>query len=319
MTTLGVSLPDELAALLILVKGAGDLASGVALRLHRVGLPVVMTELAAPLTVRRTVAFAQAVFAGRTQVEEITAQRATPDQVVELLAEGIIPVLIDPAAEVRAALQPAILVDAVMAKQNLGTHLDDAHLVVALGPGFCAGVDCHAVIETQRGHKLGRVIWQGAAEPDTGQPGTLPGMAPTMTRVLRAPIAGYVRPYAAIGDYVAVGKTIATVQDDGEPRPVVAPFAGVLRGLVHPSVRVPAGLKIGDLNPHGPRVLFYRLGQGTGDWRRCARGDLDPSAHALILCYPIPDNRPTTRNVVLHVCRNDALCRREFPPDPARR
>jgi xanthine dehydrogenase accessory factor len=256
-----------------LIKGAGDLATGVALRLRRAGLPVVMTELAQPTVVRRAVAFAQAVFDGETQVEELRARRATPDQIADLLAAGITPLLIDPAATVRAAWQPAILIDAVMAKRNLGTRRDDAPLVVALGPGFCAGVDCHAVVETQRGHTLGRVIWQGSALPDTGIPGILPGMAAgtaaTLSRVLRAPIAGYVRPYAAIGDQVAVGATLAVVHDQAHDqaqakpqdrlldhagaRPVVAPFSGVLRGLIHPTVRVTAGLKIGDLDPRALR------------------------------------------------------------------
>jgi xanthine dehydrogenase accessory factor len=250
---------DELSAQLVLIKGAGDLASGVALRLHRCGFPVVMTELAAPMTVRRTVSFAQAVFEGRAQVEEVAARRAVPDQVVEFLAEGIIPVLIDPQAEVRAALQPSVVVDAVMAKRNLGTRLDDAPLVVALGPGFTAGVDCHAVIETQRGHYLGRVIWEGSAEPDTGQPGTLPGMGPNVTRVLRAPIAGSVRSVVAIGDTVKVGATIAVVEGKRSARPVVAPFSGVLRGLVHPSVPVTAGLKIGDLDPRAEREYCFTV------------------------------------------------------------
>lgn len=218
-----------------------------------------MTELAAPMTVRRTVAFAEAVFAGRTQVEEVTARRAMPDQVVEFLAEGVIPVLIDPQAEVRAALQPAILVDGVMAKRNLGTRREDAPLVVALGPGFTAGEDCHAVIETQRGHHLGRVIWAGSAEPDTGQPGTLPGMAPNITRVLRAPVAGHVRPVVAIGDQVTVGATIAVVEGKRGTRPVVAPFSGVLRGLVHPHVAVTAGLKIGDLDPRAEREYCFTV------------------------------------------------------------
>ena len=259
MTNLSHRPADELTTQLVLIKGAGDLATGVALRLYRCGFPVVMTELPAPMTVRRTVAFAQAVFDGRTQVEEVTAQRAMPDHVVELLVEGVIPVLIDPAADVRSALAPAVVVDAVMAKRNLGTRPDDAPLVVALGPGFTAGVDCHAVIETHRGHYLGRVIWEGPATPDTGQPGTLPGMPPNLSRVLRAPAAGHVRPVVAIGEHVTVGKTLAVVEGSGRARPVVAPFSGVLRGLVHPSVPVEAGVKIGDLDPRAERDYCFTV------------------------------------------------------------
>lgn len=244
---------------LVLIKGAGDLATGVALRLARGGFPVVMTELPAPLTVRRGAALAQAVFDGLATVEGITAQRAMPDQVVEVLAAGRIPVLIDPAAQARAALQPTVLVDAILAKRNTGTARDHAPLVIGLGPGFVAGEECHAVIETHRGHDLGRVIWRGAAEPDTGQPGTLPGVAPHQSRVLRAPCAGRVRPQAAIGDAVDAGAVIAIVQGEDATRPLVAPFAGVLRGLIHPSVTVPAGMKIGDLDPRARREYCFTV------------------------------------------------------------
>jgi xanthine dehydrogenase accessory factor len=243
---------------LTLIKGAGDLASGVALRLHRSGFWVVMTDIAAPLTVRRTVAFAQAIFDGTTQVEGIEAVRASADQATHLLEQGKIPVIIDPAASSVERLKPAVVVDAIIAKRNLGTRLDDAPLVIGLGPGFSAGTDCHAVIETNRGHDLGRVIWQGSAEPDTGQPGTLPGMAPTVTRVLRAPIAGYVHAQIAVGSQVTTDQLIAVIQgENGASAELHAPFAGVLRGLVHAGVAVPAGLKIGDLDPRArPEYCF---------------------------------------------------------------
>ncbi len=239
----------------ILIKGAGDLATGVALRLWRAGFPVVMTEVAAPLAVRRTVAFAQAVFDGRWAVEGVTAQRATAEQAPALLASGIIPVLVDPAAACRATLQPAAIVDAIMAKQNLGTQRTDAPLVVALGPGFTARDDCHAVIETQRGHYLGRVIWEGAAIPNTGAPGDLPGVGGKASRVLRAPAAGHVQPQFAIGDRVPAGAIIATIG----AAEIRAPFAGVLRGLIHPAVAVPAGLKIGDLDPRADRDYCFTV------------------------------------------------------------
>jgi len=228
----------------VLIKGAGDLASGVAYRLHRCGFPVVMTEIARPLAVRRGVAFAQAVYAGEMtlqgltarRVDDVAAARAAPD-------EGIIPVLVDPQAACRAALRPAVLVDGIMAKANTGTRLEDAPLVVALGPGFAAGVDCHVVVETNRGHDLGRVLWTGSAMADTGVPGQVGGQ--TARRVLRSPCAGRLHPRHVIGDRVEAGEIIATV--NGEQ--VRAPFAGVLRGLIHESVPLTPGMKMGDVDP----------------------------------------------------------------------
>ena len=235
---------------LVLIKGAGDLASGVALRLHRCGFQVVMTEIERPLTVRRSVAFAQAIFDGATHVEEVEARRTTPGGISAELSAQRIPILVDGAANVRVDLQPDILVDAIMAKRNLGTQIDDAPLVIALGPDFIAGVDCHAVIETQRGHNLGRVLWQGSAEPDTGRPGRLPGLPQKLDRVLRAPCPGYVHPHHAIGDRIESGSVIATVATpSGKTAPVNAPFTGVLRGLIHESVTVSQAMKIGDLDP----------------------------------------------------------------------
>lgn len=241
---------------LILIKGAGDLATGVALRLMRCGFPVILTELAQPLAVRRTVAFAQAVFDGTWQVEGIVAQRTDPAAAPALAAQGIAPVLVEPSAAELRALGAAVLVDAVMAKRNTGTQLSDAPLVLALGPGFCAGVDCHAVIETNRGHWLGRVIWQGEAEPNTGTPGIIAGHG--AERVLRAPAAGHIQPQLAIGDTVAQGDLIATLLPNvGATIPIYAPFPGILRGMIHPSVTVAPGMKIGDLDARAERVYCF--------------------------------------------------------------
>jgi xanthine dehydrogenase accessory factor len=238
-----ISLDEAVVRKLVLIKGAGDLASGVAFRLHRAGFAVVMTELPQPLVVRRAVAFAEAVYAGETQVEGIVARHVErPDEVPALLDQGIIPVLVDPEARCLARLRPAVLVDGIMAKHNTGTRIDDAPLVVALGPGFTAGVDCHAVIETHRGHWLGRVYWTGSAQPDTKLPAERGGQA--ADRVLRAPCEGIVRAYRAIGDRLAEGDLVAEV----DSQPVRARFAGILRGLIHPGVRVTAGLKIGDVD-----------------------------------------------------------------------
>jgi xanthine dehydrogenase accessory factor len=213
-----------------------------------------MTELAEPLVVRRTVSFAEAVFAGQATVEGVLAQRAADvAEARRLLAEGVIPVLVDPAAACRPELQPAVVLDAIMAKVNTGTAMNDAPLVVALGPGFVAGQDCHAVIETNRGHDLGRVIWQGAAEPDTKTPGEVGGYRGA--RVLRAPADGHVHAHAAIGDTVHEGAVIAHI--DGSP--IAAPFTGVLRGIVHPSVAVHTGMKIGDLDARAQRRYCFTI------------------------------------------------------------
>ncbi len=232
--------------ILVVIKGGGDLASGVAYRLKRAGFPLVITELPAPLFVRRAVCYGEAIYQGQVTVEGITAQRVdSAARAAELAATDTIPVLADPAGQAIGQLQPAVLVDAIMAKTNTGTAITNAPLVIALGPGFNAGQDCHAVIETNRGHRLGRVITAGPAQPDTRSPGEVKGH--TGSRVLRAPVAGHVQPAAAIGDAIAPGQLIATV-NGAEVR---APFAGVLRGLVHPAVAVSPGFKIGDLDPRG--------------------------------------------------------------------
>lgn len=236
--------------LLILIKGAGDLATGIGWRLHRCGFPVVMTEIAQPLTVRRTVAFAQAVYDGETTVEDVTARRCLPADVPTLLADGEIPVLVNIDPSIIAELAPSVLVDAIMAKRNTGTHMADAPLVVAIGPGFTVGEDCHTIIETHRGHTLGRVLWEGSALPDTGTPGPLPGLGVDATRILRAPTSGRLTSSARIGDIIDAGAIIATLETDmGERLPIIAPFTGVLRGLIHEQVALIAGMKIGDLDP----------------------------------------------------------------------
>jgi xanthine dehydrogenase accessory factor len=229
---------------LVLIRGAGDLATGVAARLHRCRFPVVMTELPQPLVVRRTVSFAEAVYEVEVEVEGIRARRVDDvDAAHRALRQGLIPVLVDPEAKCRVELNPAVIVDAIMAKRNTGTTITDAPLVIALGPGFTAGVDCHAVIETNRGHALGRVIYEGCAEPDTGQPGAVGGK--TVERILRAPVAGVVEGEAAIGERVTEGQLVAKVGHHA----VHARTAGVLRGMVRSGTRIERGVKIGDVDP----------------------------------------------------------------------
>ena len=259
--------------LLVLIKGAGDLATGVAWRLHRCGIPVVMTELPRPLTVRRAVAFAQAVYDEEHEVEDVTARKALAADVPDVLDAGEIPVLVDPEMEAIDELAPSAVVDAIVAKCNTGTTLESAAFVAALGPGFEAGVDCHAVIETNRGPNLGRAIWEGGAEADTGTPGAVwtpqtvresgeggPVADLAAARVLRAPVAGRFQALARIGDRMEEGAPYgAVVQPSGEETTLLAPFSGVLRGLVHESVSLQPGLKIGDIDPRGDPEYAFRI------------------------------------------------------------
>ncbi|HQP24271.1 MAG: hypothetical protein BWX85_00060 [Chloroflexi bacterium ADurb.Bin120] len=229
---------------LILIKGSGDLATGVAARLYHCGFAVVMTELPAPLMVRRAVSFGEAVYESQIQVEDIQACRVDdPEAALNAIDHHVIPVLVDPDANCRYDLSPAVLVDAIMAKHNTGTRISDAPCVIALGPGFTAGVDCHVVIETNRGHHLGRLIYHGSAQPDTGAPGEIGGK--TNDRILRSPVSGVVESRAKIGDQVREGQLVALV--DGQP--VYASIPGILRGMIHDGVRVPARTKIGDVDP----------------------------------------------------------------------
>lgn len=230
--------------MLILIRGAGDIATGVALRLYRSGMQVVMTDLPQPTAIRRTVCFSPAITHGETVVEGVCAVRAeTAEQALALLAEGIVPVLPDPALTCLTSLRPDALVDAILAKKNLGTHITDAPVVVGVGPGFTAGVDCHAVVETMRGHTLGRVIYNGAALPNTNIPGLIGGYAGE--RVLRAPANGVFHPILDIGDKVKAGDVAGEV--DGQP--MRCTIDGVLRGLLPDGTPVHKGMKSGDVDP----------------------------------------------------------------------
>lgn len=230
---------------LTVVRGGGDLATGVVYRLHKAGFPLIVLELPDPLVVRRMVAVATAIKAGHARVEELDAVRTT--SAAEALAHarnGRIPVMPSPSLP-HFDPAPTIVVDARMAKRNIDTSRDDAPLVVALGPGFTAGVSCDAVIETMRGHTLGRVIWQGAALPNTGTPGIVAGKG--AERVLRAPADGVVQWRFEIGDRVRADAIVGMVAN----RPIRAPFDGVVRGLIAPGSGVRAGLKIGDIDARG--------------------------------------------------------------------
>ncbi len=235
--------------MLVVIKGAGDLASGIALRLHRSKIDVVMTELPVPLAVRRTVAFSEAIRLGSTVVEDVRAERAeNTDEVRDCLARGVIPVMADPEAEIIKILKPEVVVDAILAKRNTGTTQDDAKLVIGVGPGFTAGKDCHAVIETKRGHTLGRVIKKGSAIPNTGVPGNVGGQ--TIRRLIKAPADGTFHPEKKIGELVKEGERVANV--DGVP--VYALTDGKIRGMLQDGVPVTKGLKSGDVDPRGASV-----------------------------------------------------------------
>lgn len=229
-----------------LIRGAGDLASGIALRLWRSGIEVVMTDLPRPTAIRRTVSFSEAIVHGETTVEDVTARlAANADEARALLAQGIVPVLADPDCACRADLHPDALVDAILAKRNLGTRRTDAPIVIGVGPGFTAGVDCHAVVETMRGHTLGRVIYTGSALPNTNIPGLIGGFAGE--RVLRAPAYGEFRSARQIGDLVKAGDIAGYVA--GET--MACTIDGVLRGLIADGVLVHKGMKSGDVDPRG--------------------------------------------------------------------
>lgn len=237
----------------VLIRGAGDLASGAAAQLHRTGWRVIMTELPQPLSVRCQVCFSRAVYEGSCRVEEIEARRLDSLDGWEKLPPEIIHVTTLPYGQVLETVRPALVVDGIMAKRNLGLAMDDAETVVALGPGFCAGRDCHAVIETQRGPALGRPIFEGPAAADTGVPGLIGGE--TLARVLRAPQTGVIRCRSAIGDTVSAGQILATVGD----LPITAAIGGVLRGMLPDGTAVEPQMKCGDVDPRGIRELCFTI------------------------------------------------------------
>ncbi len=244
----GKSMTESKPIPVIILRGGGDLASGVALRLHHAGLNVVITELSQPLVVRRLVAFASAIYENEFVVEEIQARLASSgDEITQILADNQIPALVDQHCEVRHApgLDVRAIVDARMTKRPPDLGIDAAPLVIGLGPGFTAGQNCHAVIETMRGHFLGRVIWEGVVQPNTGIPGSVIGH--TSERVLRAPSDGTLRVVKDIGSRVRQDEVIAVVNG----QTIQAPFDGILRGLVYDGLPVHQGMKVGDVDPRG--------------------------------------------------------------------
>lgn len=238
----------------VLVRGGGDLATGVAWRLHRSGFRVLITEIPEPMAVRRCASFCEAVSGGRAVVEGVTAVLArSVDDIPEIWAGMEIPVLLDPECKTARRLRPRVLVDAIMAKRNLGTLITDAQLVIGLGPGFRAGADAHCVIETNRGHFLGRVLESGEAEPDTGVPAPVMGVG--RDRVIHAPQDGVWETHLEIGRTVRAGAEIGRV---GGTK-LAAGIDGVLRGVLAPGARVRKGMKLADIDPRGLRDLCFTV------------------------------------------------------------
>ncbi len=232
--------------MLVVIRGAGDLATGIALRLWRSGMRIVMLELEQPTAIRQTVCFSQAMVYGSCCVEGVSARLATsPREALALTEEGLVALLADPKGASIPRLQPDTLVDAILAKKNLGTRFTDAPVVIGVGPGFTAGTDCHAVVETMRGHDLGRVLYEGSAQPNTGIPGLIAGHS--ADRLLRAPADGVFHTRLDIGANVQPGDIAAEVAGV----PLRCTLGGTLRGLLADGVPVSRGMKCGDVDPRG--------------------------------------------------------------------
>jgi xanthine dehydrogenase accessory factor len=241
--------------LVILIRGAGEMASGVAHRLHQSHFKICMTEIPHPLAVRREVTFSEAIYEGEKEVEGIRATLISKTKEIESVwKKSNIPILIDPdGKKTRSFLKPDVLVDGIMAKKNLGTQIHDAPLVIGLGPGFSVGKDVHIVIETNRGHHLGKMILGGSAEPDTGIPGEVGGYA--IERLLRTMKKGIFHPQKFIGERVNKGSVVAVADDF----PVIAKISGVVRGLLREGVEVKKGMKVGDIDPRGKKEYCFTI------------------------------------------------------------
>ena len=253
---------------MIIVRGGGDMATAVIHRLWRAGFRVLALEMDKPSAIRRQVAISEAVYDGKATVEGMTVERIVrPDDCDTVWNQGNVPLLVDAQGACITQQKPAVVIDAMIAKHNLGTRMDMAPLTIALGPGFAAGEDVHAVIETMRGHNLGRIIRSGSAQPNTGVPGMIGGYA--AERVIHAPNAGVIRSVRAIGDYVQQGETIAVIADGECIHPVTATLSGLIRGLIRDGYEVAKGFKIADIDP---RREEYANCFTISDKARCIAG-----------------------------------------------
>jgi xanthine dehydrogenase accessory factor len=255
---------------LVIVRGAGDISTGTIHRLFKAGFDVLVLETERPSAIRRRVAFSEAVYDGAATVEGVTAVRIDgPEHAGEALARGRVPLLVDPAGESIRRLRPAAVVDAILAKRNLGTSIDMAPLTVALGPGFEAGRDVGYVIETMRGHDLGRIITSGSATPNTGVPGVIGGYG--IERVIHAPAAGVFRMRRDIGSVVEAGEAVGFIETPEGPIPVQAKIAGLLRGILRDGYAVPKGFKLADVDP---RLDQLKNCATISDKARCIAGSV---------------------------------------------
>lgn len=256
---------------IIVIRGAGDLASGIAHRLYKSGFRLLLTEIEKPLVVRRCVSFANAIPMGEAEVEGVRAIRAlSSESIAGIWNTNSIPILCDNECSIVDIIKPLAVVDAIMAKKNLGTGRGMAPITVGVGPGFEAGEDVDAVVETKRGHDLGRVIYKGWAEADTGIPGNIMGYS--QERLLRASKSGRIRNVLKIGDTVKQGDVIAFIEDE----PVKGSITGVLRGLIADNTYVKEGVKIGDIDPRGIREYCYTISDKS---RSVAGGVLEAILH----------------------------------------
>lgn len=228
----------------VLMKGAGDLASGIACRLFRCGFALVMTETEVPTTVRRTVAFSRAVYEKRAMVEDVEAILCRSlKEIEDAVSRRKIAVIVDERCLIREEWKPDVVVDSIIAKKNLGTSIRDAETVIGVGPGFEAGVDCHCVVETMRGHNLGRCIWSGSAQPNTGVPGVIGGY--DVERIIRAQSDGIFKGMVEIGTQIEAGQLVGYSGDT----PIYALIGGIVRGILQDGVWVVKGMKSGDIDP----------------------------------------------------------------------
>lgn len=253
---------------LVIVRGGGDLATGTIYKLYKCGFTVLILEIEQPSAIRRNVAFSEAVYTGSQTIEDVTCYLAKSlSQAKTLLEEGKLVILVDPSGDVISSLRPLAVVDAILAKKNLGTHMGMATITVALGPGFTAGQDVNAVIETKRGHNLGKVLWQGGAVPNTGIPGLICGYG--KERVIHSPATGILRNVCKITDTVQIGDVIAVIETETEKVPVTATLDGLLRGLIRDGYPVTKGFKIADIDP---RAEEYQNCFTISDKARCIAG-----------------------------------------------
>lgn len=232
----------------VIVRGGGDLATGTIMRLYQCGFHVLILETDYPSAIRRNVAFSEAVYQGEQTVEDVTAYLVKDtEEAVDLLIEKKLPILVDPKGQAISVLKPGIVVDAILAKKNLGTKIDMAPVTVGLGPGFEAKVDVDAVIETKRGHRLGRVLYEGCAAANTGIPGIIAGYG--KERVIHSPAKGIFRQLHAITDLVEKDEVIANIETEEGNVPVYASLTGLLRGMIRDGYPVTKGFKIADIDP----------------------------------------------------------------------